>query len=93
MAVHSRPAAFEGKDGASYSVEIVSDESGLKDKPFAAYVLFVRWREHDPVASGHLETDYLAYGKTEAEAIANVGALKLSEVKTLLDELVSRGAA
>ena len=25
MAVHDRPAAFEGSDGMSYSVEIVSD--------------------------------------------------------------------
>jgi hypothetical protein len=90
MAVHARPAAFEGKDGASYSVEIVSDESSLKDKPFAAYLLFVRWREGDPVASGHLETDYLAFGQTEQETIAAVGALKLSEVRELLDNLVSQ---
>ena len=89
MAVHARPAAFEGTDGASYSVDIVADESGQKEKPFAAYLLFVRWREGDPVASGHVETDYLRYGNTEAEAIAAVGALKLSEVKALLDELVS----
>jgi hypothetical protein len=90
MAVHSRPAAFEGKDGASYSVEIVSDESGRGDKPFAAYILFVRWREGDPVAAGHLETDYLAYADTEQEAITTVGALKLSEVRALLDDLVSK---
>jgi hypothetical protein len=90
MAVHSRPAAFEGKDGASYSVEIVSDESGRGDKPFAAYILFVRWREGDPVAAGHLETDYLAFADTETEAVATVGALKLSEVRSLLDDLVSK---
>ncbi len=36
MAVHDRPAAFEGSDGASYSVEIVTDTSGEKDRPFAA---------------------------------------------------------
>ena len=90
MAVHSRPAAFEGKDGASYSVEIVSDESGRADKPFAAYILFVRWREGDPVAAGHLETDYLAYGDSEADAVAAVGALKLSQVRELLDDLVSK---
>ena len=53
MAVHDRPAAFEGSDGASYSVEIVTDTSGEKDRPFAAYLLFVRWRQGDPVASGH----------------------------------------
>ena len=39
MAVHSRPAAFEGSDGASYSVEIVTDTSGEEKRPFAAYLL------------------------------------------------------
>ena len=88
MAVHDRPAAFEGSDGASYSVEIVSDDSGDKQKPFAAYLLFVRWRHGDPVASGHLETEFLAFAPTEAEARAIVGALRLSEVKSKLDALI-----
>ena len=88
MAVHDRPAAFEGSDGASYSVEIVSDDSGDKQKPFAAYLLFVRWRHGDPVASGHLETEFLAFAPSEAEARATVGALRLSEVKSKLDALI-----
>ena len=81
MAVHARPAAFEGKDGVSYSVEIVADEETDRVAPFAAYLLFVKWRAGDPVAAGHLETDYLGYGQTEAEAIEKVGAMKLSEVR------------
>jgi hypothetical protein len=89
MAVHSRPAAFEGKDGSSYSVDIVSDDSGNRDQPFAAYLLFVRWGEGNSVASGHLETGYLAFGKTEEEVLAAVGALKLSEVRSLLDDLIA----
>jgi len=88
MAVHDRPAAFEGSDGASYSVEIVSDDSGDKKNPFAAYLLFVRWRHGDPVASGHLETEFLAFAASEAEARATVGALHLSEVKSKLDALI-----
>ncbi len=88
MAVHDRPAAFEGSDGASYSVEIVTDLSDEKERPFAAYLLFVRWRERDPVASGHLETDFLALGATEEEARKTVGAMSLNEVKTKLDELI-----
>lgn len=91
-AVHARPAAFEGKDGASYSVEIIADEIGEPGKKFAAYLLFVRWRSGDPVASGHLETDYLQYCATEADAIAKVGAMKLSEVRTVLDRLIEAGA-
>jgi hypothetical protein len=88
MAVHDRPAAFEGSDGASYSVEIVTDTSGEKDRPYAAYLLFVRWREGDPVASGHLETGFLAFATTEDEARKLVGAMLLNEVKTQLDALI-----
>jgi hypothetical protein len=88
MAVHDRPAAFEGSDGASYSVEIVSDDSGQKDQPFAAYLLFVRWGHGDPVASGHLETEFLAFASTESEARDTVGALRLNEVKLKLDALI-----
>ncbi len=88
MAVHDRPAAFEGNDGASYSVEIMSDVSGEKDRPFAAYLLFVRWGQGDPVASGHLETEFLAYASSETEARELVGAMRLNEVKTRLDALI-----
>ena len=88
MAVHDRPAAFEGSDGASYSVEIVGDTSGEKQRPFAAYLLFVRWGQGDPVASGHLETDFLAFAATEEEARKMVGALSLNEVKLKLDGLI-----
>lgn len=88
MAVHARPAAFEGSDGASYSVEIVTDASGDKARPFAAYLLFVRWRQGDPVASGHLETEFLAFADTEDDARKLVGAMMLNEVKTRLDDLI-----
>lgn len=88
MAVHDRPAAFEGSDGASYSVEIVTDESGDKTRPFAAYLLFVQWRQGDPVASGHLETEFLAFSATEDIARKLVGAMMLNEVKIRLDDLI-----
>ena len=93
MAVHARPAAFEGKDGASYSVEIVADETGEPERPFAAYLLFVKWRSGDPVAAGHIESDYLAYGATEAAALAGAGAMMLSAVRELLDGLIAERAA
>jgi hypothetical protein len=88
MAVHDRPAAFEGSDGASYSVEIVSESSGDTARPFAAYLLFVRWGHGDPVASGHLETEFLAFAASESEAREAVGALRLNEVKLKLDALI-----
>jgi hypothetical protein len=89
MAVHDRPAAFEGSDGASYSVELVTDASGDPMRPFAAYLLFVRWREGDPVASGHLETDFIAMASSEDEARSLVGALSLNDVKSHLEKLIA----
>jgi len=89
MAVHDRPAAFEGSDGASYSVEIVTDDSGDKEQPFAAYLLFVRWGHGDPVASGHLETEFLSYAPSESAAREIVGALRLNDVKSKLDALIN----
>jgi hypothetical protein len=89
MAVHDRPAAFEGSDGASYSVEIVTDSTGETDRPFAAYLLFVQWGHGDPVATGHLETEFLAFAATETEARQAVGALLLNDVKTKLDALIA----
>ena len=92
-AVHSRPAAFEGKNGESYSVEIVADEVRESQGRFGAYLLFVHWQRGDPVATGHLETDYIGFGETAAAAQDALGAMPLSEVKRTLDELISRAAA
>ena len=86
MAVHDRPAAFEGSDGFSYSVELCTDETGDSQRPFGAYILFLRWRRiGDAAVEGHIETDFLVHGTTEAEARARIGALKLSEVRELLE--------
>jgi hypothetical protein len=85
MAVHSRPAAFEGSDGASYSAEIVIDPAPQSGKGLVAgYLLFVRWGAGDPVASGHVETEYLATG-VEADVRREIGALSLQDVRSLLD--------
>ena len=88
-AVHARPAAFEGKDGASYSVELVADEVQDPRGRFGAYLLFVRWRTGDPVASGHLETGYIAFGESEADALSALGGTLLNDVKRALDELIT----
>ena len=92
MAVHARPAAFEGADGMSYSVEIETDETGDPAQPYGAYLLFVRWSRGDPRVSGHLETDFLALAPSEQEARARVGALSLEEVKRVLDRLIREHA-
>ena len=86
MAVHDRPAAYEGLAGLSYSVEICTDETGERDRPWGAYFLFLRWRRIGEAAvDGHVETDFLAHGMTEAEARARIGSLRLSEVREVLE--------
>lgn len=88
IAVHNRPVAFEGRDGASYSVEIVTDADAERAAGFSSYILFIRWREGDPVASGHLETPYLSSGSSEAESRRYIEELKLNEVRAQLDKLI-----
>lgn len=93
-AVHDRPAAFEGSDGFSYSVEILADEDPAEAPHWGAYLFFVKWaRIGASVPQGHLESDVLARGATESEAREHVGAMKLSEVKAALDELIARSTS
>jgi hypothetical protein len=93
-AVHARPAAFEGSDGMSYSVEIVVDETEIAGRPYGAYFMFLRWRRIGAQGiEGHLETDYLASGPTEDAARAAIGAMTLSEVKAVLEQLIREQAA
>ena len=90
-AVHERPAAFEGSDGFSYSVEIMTEATGDADAPWAAYFLFVRWsRLGAQSPEGHLETDYLLTGASEADARTALGETALAEVKGLLDRLIAK---
>jgi hypothetical protein len=94
MAVHDRPAAFEGSDGFSYSVEILVERDDDDEPPWAAFFLFVRWaRIGAQSPEGHVESDYLARGATADEARRKIGGLALSDVKSVLDALIARHAA
>ena len=91
MAVHDRPAAFEGSDGMSYSVEIMTERTGEPDRPWGAFLLFLRWRRMgEQGVEGHLETEFLAHGATEAEARSRLGAIPLLGAKEALERLVRR---
>jgi hypothetical protein len=92
MAVHARPAAWEGADGTSYSADIVADETGEPARPIGAYLLFIRWSAGDPSPVGHLESDFLAWGDTEAQAIEALGRIALDEVRRTLDALIASAA-
>ena len=89
VAVHERPAAFEGSDGYSYSAEIVVDRTEDATTAYAAYLLFVRWaRIGAQSPEGHLETDYLVTASTESDARDRVGAMSLSAVRALLEQII-----
>ena len=89
-AVHGRPAAFEGTDGFSYSVEIEAAPTGHSEHPWGAYLLFVQWsRVGGASPAGHLETDFLAEADSEADVRAIVGALSLGQVRAALHALIA----
>ena len=92
MAVHSRPAAFEGADGRSYTVAIETDETGERTRPIGGYLLFVRWGGEQPEVTGHIETPFVAWGSTIEEVTQALGALSLHEVKRQLDLLITATA-
>ncbi len=89
-AVHGRPAAFQGSDGLSYSVEITTAPTGDAERPWGAYLLFVQWSRIGATSpSGHLESDFLAESDSEADARAVVGGLSLSQVRGMLHALIA----
>jgi len=92
MAVHARPAAFEGRDGLSYSVAIEAEATGDPARPAGAWFLFLRWRRIGPQGvDGHLETPFLAFGASIEEARQALGRWPLAEVKRVLDDLIREG--
>ena len=94
MAVHGRPAAFEGSDGMSYSVAIESQGTGDASRPWGAYFLFMRWRRIGPQGvEGHLESDFLTYGDSAAEAKRALGSLPLTAVRAELERLIAQRTA
>ncbi|MEE9245917.1 MAG: hypothetical protein V3U63_06920 [Gemmatimonadota bacterium] len=87
---HERPPSFEGRDGGSYTVELMAEPEGggtAEAGPWRAYLLFVRWRGTEPI--GHLESGYLSEGTSEREVREAVERMTLHAVKALLDDLIS----
>ena len=93
-AVHDRPAAFEGSDGFSYSVELMTEGTGDVAAPWAGFALFVKWaRLGAQTPEGHLESGYLVHELSEAAAKSKLGSMRLEEVKALLEELIAEREA
>ncbi len=91
--VHGRPAAFEGSDGFSYSVELSVDQVNDAGTFWAAYLLFLRWRRlGQSGVEGHLETDYLTRAATRDAARAALGAFTLQQVREQLEQRIAETA-
>ncbi|HQR19218.1 MAG TPA: hypothetical protein PK948_12670 [Gemmatimonadales bacterium] len=90
MAQHGRAAAFGGSDGQAYSVGLYVDDEPDARGRFGAALLFVRWDAAGAAPAGHVETDFLAWGRTPAEAEERLKALSLYDVKAALDEAIAR---
>jgi hypothetical protein len=94
LRVHARPAAFDGSDGFSYSVELTVDETGEPARPFGAYFLFLRWRRVGRQGiEAHLESDYLAYGPTPDAARETLGRWQLADVRRVLEQRITAAQA
>lgn len=88
--VHDRPAAFEGSDGMSYSVELLAEETGEPGRAWGACLLFLRWKRiGEQGIEGHLETDWLAHGDTADDALERLSAWPLSAAREQLEALLA----
>jgi hypothetical protein len=87
---HSRPPAFQGSDGASYSVDVYIEEDQRAEAKYSAALIFVRWSADGAQPVGHLETEYLVRSDRRADAKAALYALSLHDVKEHLERLIER---
>lgn len=88
-AVHSRPAALEGRDGFSYSIEVATDSLDDGSGRFGAYLMFVQWsRLGAQKVDGHLETGFLVHGASADAVERELGAMPLTDAQRELDALI-----
>ncbi len=86
---HDRVPAYEGSDGQPYTVDIDTEETGDPARPWAAFLVFVRWAATGAGIMGHVTSENVAYGKDEYEARAAALDLTLYELKSALDRAIA----
>ena len=90
LEVHERPPAFTGSDGQPYTASVEVESVENLAVPYVAYLVFPRWAGAGLGIVGHLETPVLWEGRSRDEVRDLVHALRLTEVKRLLDEAIQR---
>lgn len=87
---HNRVPAFDGSDGQPYTVDVGTDETGDPERPWAGFLVFIRWAATGAGIMDHVESGDVATGHTEEEARQAVMELSLFEVKAELDAAIAR---
>jgi hypothetical protein len=87
---HDRVPAFEGSDGQPYTVDIEAEETGDPDRPWAAFLVFVRWASTGAGIMGHVTSGDIATGATEDDARLAALNLTLYQLKAELDQAIER---
>jgi hypothetical protein len=90
VALHNRPPAFAGSDQQPYTVDIDVEPTGEADRPYAAFLVFVRWAETGAGIMEHTESGDVAYAESPDAARARALELTLYEVKAELDAAIER---
>jgi hypothetical protein len=88
--VHNRVPAFEGSDGQPYTVDVDVEETGDAERPFVAFLVFIRWAATGAGIMDHTESRDMASGRSEEEVRNAALELSLYEVKTELDAAIAR---
>ena len=88
--LHNRPPAFSGKDEQPYTVAVDVEPTGDEQKPFAAFLVFVRWAATGAGIMAHAESGDVAFGETAESAHARALELSLYEIKAELDAAIDR---
>jgi hypothetical protein len=87
---HDRVPAFEGADGMPYTVDIDTEETGDAERPWVAFLMFIRWAATGAGIMDHLESGDVASGPTDEAARQAVRELTLYEIKAELDAALAR---
>lgn len=87
---HTRPPAFSGIDDQPYTVDIDIEETGDAARPYAAFLVFLRWAETGAGIMEHTESADVAFGASPEAARARALELTLYEVKAELDAAIQR---
>jgi hypothetical protein len=87
---HNRVPAFEGSDGQPYTVDVDAQATGDAGRPFAAFLVFIRWAATGAGIMDHTESGDIAFGASEDAAKQAALELSLFEVKAELDAAIDR---